>query len=193
MRMSRRAKRMERHHQRGRKGSLNMVSLMDIFTILVFFLLVSSTEVEVLPNPRDLTLPESVAEENARETVLVTVTSEAILLQGEVVARVDEVLARDEGLIPELSAALRERDDRGLRDASERAPEAREVTIMGDRDLPYSLLKQVLATCADADFGRVALAVQQRSVAAAGAATNAATVSTPTTSAAAAIPSPAAG
>mgnify|MGYP005839441873 CR=1 FL=1 len=171
MRRSKRAQRMERHHRRGRKGSLNMVSLMDIFTILVFFLLVSSTEVEVLPNPKNLTLPESVAEENARETVLVTVTPEAILLQGEVVAEVADVLARDEGLIPELGAALRSRDDRGLRDAGERPPEAREVTIMGDRGLPYRLLKQVMATCTDADYGRISLAVQQRSLAAAASAT----------------------
>lgn len=165
MRMSRRAKRMERHHKRGRRGSLNMVSLMDIFTILVFFLLVSSTEVEVLPNPRDLTLPESVADEVARETVLITVTAEHILVQGQVVAEVDEVLARDAALIPELGAALRAQTDRVLRRDAVTDAADREVTIMGDKGLPFSLLRQVMATCTDAQYGRISLAVSQRGLA----------------------------
>ena len=167
MRMSRRAKRMERHHKRGRRGSLNIVSLMDIFTILVFFLLVSSTEVEVLPNPRDLTLPESVAEEGARETVLITVTAEHILVQGQVVADVDDVLARDAALIPELGAALRAQTDRVLRRDAVTDAADREVTIMGDKGLPFSLLRQVMATCTDAEYGRISLAVTQRGLAAA--------------------------
>ena len=167
MRMSRRAKRMERHHKRGRRGSLNIVSLMDIFTILVFFLLVSSTEVEVLPNPRDLTLPESVAEEGARETVLITVTAEHILVQGQVVADVEDVLARDAALIPELGAALRAQTDRVLRRDAVTDAADREVTIMGDKGLPFSLLRQVMATCTDAEYGRISLAVTQRGLAAA--------------------------
>ena len=78
MQMSRRALRMERHHKRmKRSGSgLNLVSMMDIFTILVFFLLVSSGETEVLPNPKDIQLPESMALERARETVVVMVTGD---------------------------------------------------------------------------------------------------------------------
>ncbi len=68
--MSRRAKRMERHHQRTKKqASLNMVSLMDIFTILVFFLLVSSSSVQDLPNAKKIKLPESVAQKMPKETV----------------------------------------------------------------------------------------------------------------------------
>ena len=53
MNMSRRAKRMQMHHARrkDRNAALNMVSLMDIFTILVFFLLVNATSSEVLPSP----------------------------------------------------------------------------------------------------------------------------------------------
>ena len=63
MQMSRRALRMERHHKRHRsRGGLNLVSLMDIFTILVFFLLVNSSEVQTLPNAKDLELPESIAD-----------------------------------------------------------------------------------------------------------------------------------
>ena len=60
MAKSARAKRMAKHHRRNKgKGTLNLVSLMDIFTILVFFLLVNSSDVQTLPNAKDLQLPES--------------------------------------------------------------------------------------------------------------------------------------
>ena len=162
MKMSRRALRMERHHKRRGNGSLNMVSLMDIFTILVFFLLVSSAEVEVLPNPKDLSLPESLAMEKARETVVVMVTASEILVQGRAVARVDDVVARGELVIPELRDALRQQTDRVLRQDALADIASREITIMGDRELPYSLLKQVMASCTAADYGQISLAVMQR-------------------------------
>ena len=163
MQMSRRAKRMERHNERHRRHvALNLVSLMDIFTILVFFLLVSSTEVEVLPNAKDLQLPESIAEQRARENVVVMVTEEQILVQGRPVARVDEVLAQSQLLIPALEQALRRQSDRVLRRQAMAEIGDREVTIMGDRELPYRLLKRVMATCTAADYGRISLAVMQR-------------------------------
>ncbi|MDZ7767644.1 MAG: biopolymer transporter ExbD [Woeseiaceae bacterium] len=72
--MSARAKRMDRRHERAKKGgSLNLVSLMDIFTILVFFLLVNSSDVEVLPNAKDIQLPQSIAEEKAKESVVILI------------------------------------------------------------------------------------------------------------------------
>src|SRR5512138_1138557 len=94
MKMSRRARRMERHHRRhGAAAGLNLVSLMDIFTILVFFLLVNSAEVELLPSTRAIELPESIAEQKPRETVVVMVTDTDILVQGERVASLQEALA----------------------------------------------------------------------------------------------------
>lgn len=141
---------------------MNLVSLMDIFTILVFFLLVSSGEVESLPNPRDVRLPESTADTPSRETVVVLVTADEVLVQGERVARVADVLAGDEIVIPALKAALEAQTARVIRaDVAEDAAN-REVTIMGDKALPYRLLKKIMATCTEADYGRVSLAVLQK-------------------------------
>ncbi len=163
MQMSKRAKRMAKRNARGRKQvALNLVSLMDIFTILVFFLLVNSTDVEVLPNARDLQLPESVAEEKARENVVIVVTGEQILLQGQPVASVAQVLNADTHVIPALRDALMQQSDRVLRKQALADIATREVTIMGDRELPYRLLKRVMATCTAADYGRISLAVLQR-------------------------------
>jgi len=155
---------MERHHKRHkRSGALNLVSLMDIFTILVFFLLVNSSEVQTLPNAKDLTLPESIAEERARENVVIMVTDTDLLVQGRVVAKIDDVVRRSELVIPELKAALLNQSEREIRQLSDEEAAQREVTIMGDKEIPYSLLKRVMATCTAADYGNLSLAVLQKS------------------------------
>ena len=141
---------------------MNLVSLMDIFTILVFFLLVSSGEVESLPSPRDVRLPESTADTPSRETVVVLVTADDVLVQGELVARVADVLADDEIVIPRLKAALEAQTARMIRADAAEDVASREVTIMGDKALPYRLLKKIMATCTEADYGRVSLAVLQK-------------------------------
>ncbi|MEO0997495.1 MAG: biopolymer transporter ExbD [Pseudomonadota bacterium] len=164
MKHSKRSKRMERRHNRGKKGiALNLVSLMDIFTILVFFLLVNSTEVETLPDADELQLPESIAEQKAKETVVVMITETNILVQGAPVATLDELDELDGNVIEPLKNALIAQNDRVLRKAANADISQREVTIMGDRDLPYRLLKKVMATCTDADYGRISLAVLQKS------------------------------
>jgi len=158
-----RAARMDRHHARHKKVvGLNLVSLMDIFTILVFFLLVNSSDVEVLPNAKDVQLPESIAETKARESVVILVTDSEILVQGRVVGRVEEVLASDELIIPGLRAELVAQAGRSLISSEEDETLGREATIMGDREIPYHLLKRVMATCTDADYGRLSLAVLQK-------------------------------
>lgn len=163
MRYRGRAARMSRHHKRHRKGSaLNLVSLMDIFTILVFFLLVNSGDVETLPNNRDVQLPESIAEQKARDNVVVLVTETDMLVQGERIGSLDELLAGDGTIIPELKTALEAQTARTLRRADAEDAANREVTIMGDREIPYHILKRVMATCTDADYGRLSLAVLQK-------------------------------
>ncbi len=161
---SARAKRMAKHHGRNRRvATLNLVSLMDIFTILVFFLLVNSSNVEVLPNAKDVQLPESIAEEKAQETVVILISATDILVQGVLVAKVDEVLATSGNDIPALRQALKSQNDRVLRREAQDDIIGREVTIMGDKDIPYRLLKKVMATCTASDYGQISLAVLQRS------------------------------
>jgi biopolymer transport protein ExbD len=157
-----RAARMDRHHSRHKRGSLNLVSLMDIFTILVFFLLVNSSEVEVLPNAKDVQLPESIAETKARESVVILVTDSEILVQGRVIGQIEDVLATDELIIPRLKAELEAQAGRSLLVNEDDETLGREVTIMGDKEIPYHLLKRVMATCTAADYGRLSLAVLQK-------------------------------
>jgi biopolymer transport protein ExbD len=129
----------------------------------VFFLLVNSSDVEVLPNAKEIQLPESIAEVKAKETVVILISETHIIVQGTPVALVAEVMSRKGNDIPELRQALKSQNDRVLRREAQDDIAAREVTIMGDKDIPYRLLKKVMATCTASDYGRISLAVLQKS------------------------------
>ena len=154
---SRRALRMQRRHERSRFAGLNMVSLMDIFTILVFFLLVNSSDGEVLPVTKAVRLPESIAEKSPKQTLVVTVNDEDILVQGRKVAAVGDVLDKGGELIEPLKTELEYQSRR------ERASGARgEITIMGDKEIPYRLLKKIMLTCVRAKYENISLAVLRK-------------------------------
>jgi len=161
---SARAKRMDKHHARNKStATLNLVSLMDIFTILVFFLLVNSSNVETLPNVKNLQLPESIAEKKAKETVVILIGEEDLVVQGRAIAKIKDLLAYKGNDIPELRQALKSQNDRVLRRAAQDDIAGREVTIMADKETPYRLLKKVMATCTESDYGKISLAVLQKS------------------------------
>ena len=135
MKMSRRAKRMDRHHARSRLlTGLNMVSLMDIFTILVFFLLVNSSDVEILPSVKAVKLPESVAEKLPKQTVVIVVNDTDILVQGRKVASVSKILTSDGELIGPLKTEL---DYQASRDkmVGNTGAAGHAITIMGDKEI----------------------------------------------------------
>ena len=147
--------------KRGRYG-LNLVPLMDVFTILVFFFLVHASDVAPTSNSNIVRLPESVADRLPRQTLVVTLTGQEILLQDRPVASVDTVLGTSDGGVAELERALLEQTaDRG--DASG-TPDAgiRELTIMADKQVPFRLLRKVMLSCNRAGFQRIALSVSQK-------------------------------
>lgn len=164
MRQSRRAKRMERHHRRSRRGAgFNLISLMDIFTILVFFLLVNSSDVQEAPSSKAVQLPESIAEQKPRETVIVMVTDDDLLVQGARVASLAEIMRGNVRVIAPLKAALEAQARRVVIKQDDSDGATREVTIMGDREIPFRVLKKVMTTCTQAGYERISLAVLQKS------------------------------
>ncbi|HHM06365.1 MAG TPA: biopolymer transporter ExbD [Gammaproteobacteria bacterium] len=163
MKMSRRARRMSRHHQRhSRLVSINLVSLMDIFTILVFFLLVNSSDVQQVPSSKAVRLPESVAEQLPKETIVILVNQRDVVVQGRPVARVDEVMATQDSVIPGLLEELRYQAAKSRRVGPNGEPAQGEVTIMGDKQIPYRLLKKIMLTCTQADYTNISLAVVKK-------------------------------
>lgn len=151
--------------RRARNRSLvdmNLVSLIDIFTILIFFLLSNTAEIQSLPSSKSVRLPESVADKSPKETLVVVVNGQDILVQGRKVASVPEVLAQDGDIIGPLQAELdlQSRHERVRQDQAEQ--DGRPVTIMGDREIPYRLLRKVMVTCARSNYSEVSFAVQKK-------------------------------
>jgi biopolymer transport protein TolR len=151
------------HRARNKTGlDMNLVSLIDIFTILIFFLM-SSGGVEVLTSAKAVALPQSSADKSPRETVVITVSGADILVEGRRVASVSDAMAAKSDLIAGLKDEL---DLQAKRQTirADKQTQGRTVTIMGDKDIPYSLLRKVMVTAARADFSDVSFAVAPKAV-----------------------------
>lgn len=161
MKISSRAQRMAKFKKLHGKTGLNLVSLMDIFTILVFFLLVSSSNVQQLPSNKKITLPTSVAEKAPKETIIIAITKTAILVQGVEVAKVDEILNFDKPVIKKLEQELEFHASK-TKYTGQAEKIGRSVTIMGDENIPYRLLRKILASCRQANYTQIAFAAMQK-------------------------------
>ena len=153
-------KRAERKARNQSGLDMNLVALIDIFTILIFFLM-SSTGVEVLTSTRAVKLPESTIEKVPRETIVVTVSGTDILVGGRKVANVADALGTEGDLIAPLKAELDLQAGRQVLRA-ENVAQSKAVTIIGDKDIPYRLLRKVMYTAARANFSDVSFAVTQK-------------------------------
>jgi biopolymer transport protein ExbD len=155
-------KRAERRGRNQTMVDMNLVSLIDVFTILIFFLLSNSGGVETLPSPKAVHLPESVAEAQPKETVVVVVSGTEILVDGRRVAMVADVLGTEGDLIEPLKAELDLLQANRQVIRKENEAQSKQLTIMGDKDIPYRLLRKIMATSARANFSDVSFAVRQR-------------------------------
>ena len=162
MSTSTRARRMAQHHMRNRADAqLNLIPLIDILSVMVAFLLVYSTEVEVIQNSKGIEIPQSIAQTAPKQSVVVMITKEQLFVQGELIATVQQIRSSPGALVEPLRAALKRPMLVG-RDMTEKDLAQREITIMADKALPYDVLKRVMATCTDADYGKISLAVIQK-------------------------------
>lgn len=155
MKASRRVRRMKKYRQRTQGANLNLVSLMDIFTILVFFLLVNSSATPELPSYKDLKLPESTSEAIAGDNLTIALTEEHVLVQGNGIASMSEVRRSELDVVEELKAELTL--------LAEDYPDdiERVVTIAGHQDIEYALIRKILRTCQEAGFNHIAFAANQ--------------------------------
>jgi biopolymer transport protein ExbD len=161
MRESRRLKRMERnnkiHH-----ASLNLIPMLDVLSVLVFFLLFHSFN-GAAPEQR-LTLPQSVVETKPRGTLAISVTPEVVVIQGQPVVRTAELYDDRIETVHEITDRL-EQIERSM-DAIRPKPVAetgtREITLMADKTIPFKVLKKIMTSCTASGYGKISLAVIQK-------------------------------
>jgi biopolymer transport protein ExbD len=154
-------KRAERKARNHTGLDMNLVSLIDIFTILIFFLMSSAAGVEILGSSKAVQLPQSSADKLPRETVVIVVAGQDIIVDGRKVTTVDEALATVGDEIAPLKAELALHASKQVVRAENKS-QGKAVTIMGDKDIPYRLLRKVMATAARADYSDVSFAVTKR-------------------------------
>jgi biopolymer transport protein TolR len=159
---------------------LNLVSMIDIFTTLVFFLLLTSTSVQTIRAPRSLTLPDSLTMDVPNDAPVLMITPDDILLQGQPVMKVADAESPQAGAVleplkqallavPVTSLVINPPNPDGTPSAAPAPVPGQplttrgEVNIMADKDTPYLVLKKVMATAGAADFARIALTVNHKS------------------------------
>ena len=160
MKANRRIKRMSRN--RVTVPKMNLTSLMDVFTILVFFLLVNSATTEVLETPKQITLPASVVEEKPRETVVIFISPDEVTVQGESVVAtpaIQEFTGQD---IPPIASRLSELSQSVIGLSTQAIAQSQEVTILADRTVPFTVIKRVMSTCTSEGYSQISLAVLQK-------------------------------
>ncbi len=158
-----RARRTTQHHLRHRTDAeLNLIPLIDILSVMVAFLLVYSAEVEVIQNTKGVEIPQSIAEAQPKQSVVVMITKDQLFVQGELVASIAETRGDGSGLIEPLRQVLERPMLVGDVAATDPTLASREITVMADKSLPYDVVRRVMATCTAAAYGRISLAVLER-------------------------------
>ena len=157
MKKSARARRMARHHGRHKMvATLNLTALMDIFTILLIFLLVNNNNAAKLPDDQDIQLPESTAQELPNDVLIIQVSPSSVVIDGRKIADTQAVRAQEERTVEALVEELKFRASRALAVNPE---DEREVMIQADRDVPYAVIKKLMRSCMETPYTKVAFAV----------------------------------
>ena len=154
--------RRRKHHLHDRKDAeLNLIPLIDILSVMVAFLLVYSTDVETVQNSKGVEVPQSTADVQAKQSVLVMITKDQLFVQGELVADMQQIRDPATQVIEPLRAVL-ERPMLAGAAVTDEALASREITVLADKSLPYEVVKKVMATCTAATYGKMSLAVLEK-------------------------------
>jgi biopolymer transport protein ExbD len=141
---------------------LHLTPLMDVFTILVFFLLFHSSSGDILDKPREIELPDSVVEAKPRETVVIIVSPEVVVVQGQAVVDTPELFRAGTGAVAPIRERLEQLERNIIGISTKAVAEGKEVTILADKTIPFRVLKKIMSTCTGSGYGRISLAVIQK-------------------------------
>lgn len=142
--------------------SLNLTSLMDVFTILVLYLLVNQgTGTEVTP-PDTIKLPDSIVETTPRKTLVLAVDKVAVYIDNQPVAMVADIMDSKQDNIDSVRDEMIRIRQATANLSAEAEANSKEVTIAGDRNVPFKVLKKLMTTSSSAGYTKISLAVNQK-------------------------------
>ena len=159
----------KRRAARARKPSLltlNITSMLDMFTILIIFLLKSySAEGLILTIPADLHLPQSTTQTAPEPGLVVEVSSDVLAVDGQMLDVDLKAIEQSEELIIDSlydHLMVKARQYEEISNLNPNAGFTGRLVLEGDRDIPFKLLKKILYTCGQAGFINQSLAVFQK-------------------------------
>lgn len=145
---------------------LNITSMLDMFTILIIFLLKSySAEGIILTIPADLHLPQSTTQSAPEPGLVVEVSRNALVVDGKILDVDLNAIQHSEKLIIDNLYEHLMTKTRQYEEISKLNPNAGftgRLILEGDREIPFRLLKKILYTCGQAGFINQSLAVFQK-------------------------------
>ena len=154
----------KRYTKRPGEVRLQLTSMMDMFTILLVFLLKTySTQGQLINPSQDLTLPSSAVQQPPELGLDVTVSGDWILVNGKPVEQTRNLLSLPGFVIPSLQEELLKYSTEAEKmEALYGAKFSGKVTIQGDKYLPYNQLIKVMATCGQSNFPNMRLVVYRQ-------------------------------
>ncbi len=162
---------------------LSLTAMVDMFTVLVIFLLQNyNTTGEVLYIPKEVVLPKAEQIKELKPAVVVTISRKEILVDRDTVATFDEVAGQQEWMIPNLLEQLKKalekskfEQEKGLQNKLRKAVSAnrgveepedlnawRKVTVQADKGIDFLTVKKVMYTVSEAGAFEINFAVMKQ-------------------------------
>ena len=153
---------------RGKKGvyaTIMLTSLVDMFTIIVIFLLMNfSANGEVLYMSKDIKLPDAYHGAQLERAPVISVSGDAVTFDGRQVASTDELVKGDVLNVPELEDALRDERRRyeTIHAQDPDHPFRGLVNVQADRKIPFKVIKRIMFACNQSGFANISFAALSR-------------------------------
>jgi biopolymer transport protein ExbD len=165
--MSGRSMRNRRRKRGDGVVKLNITSMIDMFTLMVVFLLKNySSQGQLVTPATGLLLPTSSVEKNATEALSIKVSTNTIMVENEVVidsAMYASIMAQKEFMIDPLFTVL-DKHCKEAKKSSElfKTEFSGKISIQGDVEIPYNILTRVMYTCGQAGYPTMNLVVYRQ-------------------------------
>lgn len=156
--------RIKKHDTTSRTARLNLTSMMDMFTIILVFLLKTySTQGQLIQPSEYLTLPKSTIDSPPETALDLIVSKEIVMVNHKPVVPLIEVVEQKGYIIPALQKELLRHAKEAKRMKEEYGvPFSAKVTIQGDKNLAYKELVKVMATCGASEYPNMRLVVYKK-------------------------------
>jgi len=129
--------------------SLSLTSMVDMFAIMVIFLLTNaSTVTQWLELDHGILLPKAKFSENPSKAATLQLSTDTLYGNKEALLSVKQILRGPTTIAPLLTWLKKNGNKDGF------------VNIVGHEKVPYGAMRRIVATCQEAGFGNVNLAVQ---------------------------------